>query len=642
MVDPGQNLSSAHITRVGLYDHFVEQWLERGKKRLGEKDLSPKARAAFESLTDEGFTLNGMAYLKSLAVAIYKEQSGHPIVEYSQLVDGKSWKAEFFDRETKKLLREACPMTRNGNQHRFIHRSLLEYGLARAVFDPHDKRRRASLEHVVGRRRSVGSTLSIESQSCSNQMGDALEREPDVDSPLMWRIFVNDHSLLQFLEERVQQEPAFKQQLFRYIEYSKKDKKWRKAAANAITILVRAGVHFIGANLKGIQIPLADLSCGVFDSAQLQDADLRKVDLRGVWMRQTDLSRAQMTGVQFGELPFVKEESEILSCAYSPDGESFTVGLQDGNINVYATSSWERIRTLSGHDGTVWCVSYSPNGNQIASAGLDNTVRLWDSESGSLQHTLLGHTLWISRVAYSPQGCQVASASVDSTVRLWDVTTGDCLRTLHGHSSAVLCVAYSPKGQQIASCGGDLTVRLWNPETGECTRIFSEHTDWVRSVAYSPQGDQIASTSKDMTVRIWDEETGECRLILTGHTDDVFYATYSPNGDQIASASTDSTVRLWDVESGFYRQTLTGHTLGLTNVVYAPDGNQVVSCSWDRTIRLWDVSIGPSHFVSSVQAATVRPCVASSVPPKATWLPHVVQTELYDSGTRRQELVAES
>ncbi|KAF9343960.1 hypothetical protein BGX34_006181, partial [Mortierella sp. NVP85] len=44
MVDPGQDLSAAHITRMALYDLFIEHWLERGKKRIVEKELSPQAK----------------------------------------------------------------------------------------------------------------------------------------------------------------------------------------------------------------------------------------------------------------------------------------------------------------------------------------------------------------------------------------------------------------------------------------------------------------------------------------------------------------------------------------------------------------------------------------------------------------------
>jgi len=605
MVDPGQNLSSTHVTRVGLYDHFVEQWLERGKKRLGEKDLNPQARAAFESLTDEGFTLNGIAYLKNLAVAIYKEQGGHPIVEYSRFVDGKSWKAEFFGQEDKRILREACPLTRNGNQHRFIHRSLLEYGLALSIFDPQGRRKKAAFEPEMGRRRSVSSTLSIDDHDCFDQTTATPEQEPDIDSPLAWRTFVHDYSLLQFLEERTQQEPVFKEQLLAYIENSKKDKKWRKAAANAMTILVRAGVRFNCTDLKGVRIPHADLSYGFFDSVQLQDADLRKVDLRGVWMRQTDLSRAQMTGARFGELPFLGEESNVQSCAYSPDGKSFATGLHNGNVSVYATSTWERIGTLSGHRDTVRRIAYSPNGSQLATASGDRTVRLWDIETGSLVHTLSGHSLWVYCVAYSPQGDQVASASGDKTVRLWDVVTGGCLRTLHGHSNQVLCVAYSCKSQQIASSGMDSTIRMWDIETGECIRVLSGHSRLVWKIAFSPHGGQVASAGGDGTVRLWDVESGTCRFTLTGHRGNVSCIAYSPKGDLVVSGGSDATVRLWDVESGFCRQTWAGHINSVTNVACSPSGNQIASCSVDKTVRLWDVSADVSRSVSSGHSTDV-------------------------------------
>jgi len=385
MVDPGQRLSEARVTRVGLYDHFVEQWLERGKKRVGEKDLNVQARVAFESLSDEGFTQHGMEFMKNLAVAIYKEQDGQPIVRYSR-AKGEQWKSEFFSRDKeKRLLREACPLARNGNQHRFIHRSLLEYALARAVFDPWNVERVPVPEAILGRRGSTSSILSFEIKNDSEEQH---EQEPDLNSPLVWRSFINDHSLLKLLEERVQQEPVFKTQLLAYIEHSKKNKKWRQAAANAITILVKAGEQFIGTDLKGIQIPGADLSYGVFDSAQLQNTDLRKVNLRGVWLRQTDLSGAQMTGVQFGELPYLSENSMIRSCAYSPDGNSIAVGLFDGDINLYSTSNWKRTQTFKGHTDVVYRVMYSPTGDKIASVSFDNAVRLWDVDSGSQLHVL--------------------------------------------------------------------------------------------------------------------------------------------------------------------------------------------------------------------------------------------------------------
>ena len=605
MVDPGLHLSEARVTRVGLYDHFVEQWLERGKKRLGEKDMSPQARAAFESLNDEGFTRNGIEYLKKLAISIYREQAGLPIVEYSRFVDEGSWKDVFFGRDDKQLLREACPLKRNGNQHRFIHRSILEYGLARAVYDPQDRRMRGKSELLLGRRGSASSVLSFELEGPSGEQATTFEQEPDLSSPLVWRSFVNDHSLLQFLEERVQQEPAFKAQLLTYIEHSKKDKKWRKAAANAITILVRSGEQFIGADLRNVRIPGADLSYGVFDSAQLQNADLRKVNLRGVWLRQTDLSGAQMTGVQFGELPYLSEDNSVRSCAYSPDGKSFAVGFYNGNISVYSTSNWERSRKLSGHGEPVRRIMYSPRGDQLASASQDRTVRLWDAITGLQIHVLKDHTLYVHGVAYSPKGDLIASGSDDKSVRIWDVVTGDCRRVFSGHTRGVLSVAYSPNGNQVASSSADFTVRLWSLETGSCSRILSSHTDKVWEVAYSPSGDQLASVSADQTVQLYDAETGERIHVLRGHSSTVYSVFYSPKGDYVASGSLDGTVRLWDAETGANRQTLTGHNDVVTVVAYSPKGDQVASGSFDKTLRLWDVSADSFRCASHGHSAGV-------------------------------------
>ncbi|KAK3823523.1 MAG: hypothetical protein J3Q66DRAFT_144160 [Benniella sp.] len=59
MVDRGQSISVIRVTRMALNDQFIDQWLERGKKRLGEKDLGDQVRSA---LCDEGFTLNGIDF----------------------------------------------------------------------------------------------------------------------------------------------------------------------------------------------------------------------------------------------------------------------------------------------------------------------------------------------------------------------------------------------------------------------------------------------------------------------------------------------------------------------------------------------------------------------------------------------------
>jgi len=636
MMDPGEHLSATHVTKVGLYDHFIEHWLERGKKRLGEKKLNPQSRAAFESLIDEGFTRNGIDFLKKLAVAIYKEQDGQPIVEYSRYKDEHSWKSEFFSRDDEKqLLREACPLTRNGNQYRFIHRSLLEYGLALAVFDPYDWQQNTTLVSSLDRRGSVSSVSSFEIQGVDERDIRGIEQGPDLGSPLAWRSFVNEHSLVRFLEERVQQEPVFKQQLLDYIEYSKVDKKWRRAAANAITILTRAGVEFRSVDLQGIQIPGADLSHGVFDSAKLQGADLRKVNLSNTWLRGSDLSGVQMKDVQFGELPYLKYDYEVRLCMYSPDGSTFAVALYDDTINVYTTSNWER--TWSGHSSAITDIAYSPNGDRIVSGSWDRTVRVWDIATGNCLYIFIGHSREVYSVAYSPQGNVVASRSPDDTVRLWDVGTGYCRSTLSGCGS-IYDMSFSPSGDNIAFCTEDYRVRLWDVVSGECQSILTGYTRQFSTIKYSRQGD-IVCQDEGGAVGVWEVEAGAYRHVAESYgtpaispkgnqiatynrwgsegidlydtatgerirrlaLDDevVNSVAYSPQGDQIVSSGTfDKTVRLWDVETGECRQTMTGHTENVWKVLYSPKGDHIASVSFDRAVRLWNVGSGSSRKIS--------------------------------------------
>ncbi|CAO3565079.1 unnamed protein product [Mortierella alpina] len=610
-VDKTQDLSSVSITRVELYDRFVEHWLERSKKRVGDRELTPQARAAFDTMVDEGFTANGIDFLKRLAAAIYKEQAGHPIVEYSRFKDGSTWKAEFFSREDEsRLLREACPLARNGNQHRFVHKSLQEFCFSRAVFDPQENSTNLPGPSVT-RRGSVSSVLSFDGEVTATRC-DLITRHAVLNNPLGWRSFVEEPSILQFLAERVQQEPIFKEQLLTMIEHSKTDKGARIAAANAITILVRAGVHFAEADLRGIRIPGADLNFGMFEGAQLQGADLRKVNFSNIWLRRADLGESQMAGVRFGEWPYLTEDRAVMCSAYSPDGKSLAVGLYDDSIIVYDTRAWTKAHTLRGHTGAVSSVAYSTDGNRIASGSEDYTVRLWDSRTGATVLTIAGCTGLVIAVMFSPSGHQIAACSDDGIVQLWDTQTGARgLSFTHDGDGPVYDLAYSPSGHQLALGCEDSTVRLYDAQTGTPGLILTGHTSSVSTLVYSPSGYQIASGGFDDTVRLWDAQTGSLLRTLTGHSEMVISVAYSPSGQQIASGSADKTVRLWDAQTGTPGPILTGHSGYVRTVSYSPNGHQIASVGDDGTTRLWDGRTGASSSVRRGHTNIVR-CVAWS------------------------------
>ncbi len=435
-----------------------------------------------------------------------------------------------------------------------------------------------------------------------NQLKKLEEREQldkVVEFPALFGLLslVGEQKIYSYLREKIEQEPALKETLLNWVERSKTEDV-QPMAANAMTVLVQSGFQFNGADLRGIRVPGADLSFGVFDSAQLQGADLSHTHLRASSLRQANLSGARMDEVQFGAWPTLQEEHVIRACAYSPDGKNCAIGLGNNKINVYDTSSWTKILTLEGHTEVLRSVAYSPSGDQIASASRDNTVRLWNAYSGDLEHILVTSTRTARRinhcysVAYSPNGDQLVSSSYDKTVMVWNPRSGELIYNLLGHTDAVLSVAYSPRGNQIASGSEDKTVRLWDMTSDKPTLVFTlhGHTNDVLSVAYSPRGTQIASSSDDKTVRLWNATSGELLHILQGHDDRVTSVAYSPTEKQLASSSWDATVRLWDTASGELRRTLTDNTRrGLNSVVYSPSGEQIAFGGFEQTVRLWEV-----------------------------------------------------
>ncbi|KAF9536993.1 hypothetical protein EC957_009121, partial [Mortierella hygrophila] len=294
-----KELSAIKITRAQLYDTFVDHWLGVNQRRLERNNaLSKEDRDTLEHLIDDNFVRCGIDYLQKLAGAIFKEQDGIPVVQYVHRQDKRSWKAAFFGSDPEaKLLCDSSPLTRTGNQYRFVHRSMLEYFFSCIIYNP------TRIDNKFVPQDTLYASLSS-----------------NVDGPLYQRKLLAERSIIQFLCDRVRLDPDFEQQLRAAIDLSKTNETATIAAINAITILVRAGVAFHGANLRGVKIPGADLSGGQFDYAQFQGADLTDVNLSRSWLRGTDLSGAQMDGVQFGELPYLEVGYSVVACAYSSDG----------------------------------------------------------------------------------------------------------------------------------------------------------------------------------------------------------------------------------------------------------------------------------------------------------------------------------
>ncbi|MCP4345427.1 MAG: tetratricopeptide repeat protein [Desulfobacterales bacterium] len=281
---------------------------------------------------------------------------------------------------------------------------------------------------------------------------------------------------------------------------------------------------------------------------------------------------------------------EVRTVAFSPDGAILASGDNDNIIRLWDIPNRKLLKTLEGHNNSVWSLAFSPKG-RLASGSSDNTIKLWDVTEGKLLQTLEGHKGRVRSVAFNPDGTLLASGGDDNTVRIWNVVDSKTPKILHGHTSAVYSVAFNPDGTHLASGGNDNTVRIWNVADDKELKELSNHTNAVYSVIFSPEGKRLASASHDNIIHVWDVKTGEILQTLTGHERRINSLVFSSDGSLLISGSDDMSIRVWKPEREIpLVVTLKGHTGSVWSVSLSPDQKLLASGSGDKTIRLWGVT----------------------------------------------------
>ena len=256
----------------------------------------------------------------------------------------------------------------------------------------------------------------------------------------------------------------------------------------------------------------------------------------------------------------------IFNFVVSPDGAMLATTSEGGNVQLWTrdtarvdmpwTPSGQQLNmNLTGF--TTWAqlklepkiqilsTAYSPNGEILAGGSAHGTVRLWNAMTGGIRTTLHGHSDTVTSVTFSPDGGLLATASADGTVRLWDPLTGDHRTTLAGHTGSVLSVAFHPLNGLLASASIDGTVRLWNPNTGGHEATL-DHESPVLDIAFSPDGEVLASANINGSVRLWDPETRRVHALL-GHGSPVTTVAFGSDKHTIITGSKDGRIRQWEV-----------------------------------------------------------------------------------------------
>ncbi|WP_318731521.1 MULTISPECIES: eIF2A-related protein [unclassified Roseofilum] len=135
------------------------------------------------------------------------------------------------------------------------------------------------------------------------------------------------------------------------------------------------------------------------------------------------------------------------------------------------------LKTLEGHQASVFDVAFSPDGEFLVSVSQDQTIRLWNLETFEAQ--VFQANRGLNSVDLSPDSRLIAVGTLDHTVELWDLE-GRQSHILSGHEGAITALQFSPDGQLLMSRSSDRKVIVWNMDDILTANPLDLGCDWVR------------------------------------------------------------------------------------------------------------------------------------------------------------------
>ena len=117
------------------------------------------------------------------------------------------------------------------------------------------------------------------------------------------------------------------------------------------------------------------------------------------------------------------EGRDVVAIAWSKDGRFLAYAMENGEIKIRETGSFDVVDIYQGHTGRVLAIDWSPDGKRLASGGLDKALRLWDTSNGK-NVIVLKQKNGINAVKWSPQGQRLATLNLGGYTTVYDATMG--------------------------------------------------------------------------------------------------------------------------------------------------------------------------------------------------------------------------
>lgn len=260
------------------------------------------------------------------------------------------------------------------------------------------------------------------------------------------------------------------------------------------------------------------------------------------------------TGTVASLMDSTAPSSYISGVKWSGDGAYLSIGLSDGDVQIWDVEEQTKLRSMTGHSSRVGVMSWDKH---ILSSGCrDGSI--WNHDVRIAEHKVSefnNHVAEVCGLEWRSDGSQLASGGNDNIVNIWDArSTSTPKFTKTNHKAAVKALAWCPWQLNLLSTGGgsqDKHIHFWNSTTG--ARVNSIDTgSQVTSLKWSSTYKEIVSSHgfPENHLSIWSYPSLTKNVDIVAHDSRVLHSALSPDGQTLATCASDENLKFWKIFEG--------------------------------------------------------------------------------------------
>lgn len=292
---------------------------------------------------------------------------------------------------------------------------------------------------------------------------------------------------------------------------------------------------------------------------------------------------SRSNGVTFLNFGWSHCMGELWGLAIHPQRDEFITCGDDKTIRLWSIRSKEQIMFRQMPEASR-CVAFSPNGETVAIGLQDGSLSLMDMTSkdykvfASWKHSKLA----LTSICFSEDGLYLALGSKDGNIYVYQSTDKRDFRrqaVCKGHTGSIICIDFSVSSKYIFSNGVDGNAFFW-----DCMGNLIKNEEIIRNTSLRTNRCLYSWGSRG----IW---RNDCR------NDDICSCMSLPDIGDILVGYKNGQINVFQYPtvSGSLFQSYFGHSGAVTNVCFTSNKRFAITVGGiDRTILIWkhDLEIG--------------------------------------------------